>query len=120
MPHHLPIGAFVPVLFAPLLGGLVIWTSIYIAARQRKAGRMAVEAKLASLGETPISIEFVPITKLASHAGLTAMGAFRISARLPDGREATHEWAYQPSLLTTGRGAALKYLTKSGIWIALA
>src|SRR5690242_341337 len=115
MPHYLN-GALFLALMIPLVTGLAMISSSFAVAKQRARGRDAVEAKLASLGETPISIESVPVAGLMTRTGLSApASAFRIVTLSTNGRRTTPEWVYEAPLITARRPAALKRLAH-GIW----
>lgn len=87
--------------------------SIWGVSVRRNRGRKVIEARLASLGETPVEISSKPFCSAAwGTAGLTA-GAIvhRVISRTATGEERVREWAYDPTV--TG---GLKSFSH-GIWI---
>jgi hypothetical protein len=117
--HLSPYALWIPgliALFVPIVAGLSSWRVISV---QRANGRRAVEARLAALGEAPLSIERVPFSAVLVRTGLAgAVTVFRILARRPDGSDVNYEWAYEPALVAR-QPRSLKRLAH-GIWIAIA
>jgi hypothetical protein len=105
----------VPAIIAPLISGLAIWSVFGVRAVQRAAGRKAVEAELARLGERAVAIEDAALHGLPT-AGLVAGHVFRVDACDAKGAAITHLWAYEPGQIRTQRPQKLKRLAH-GIWI---
>ncbi|HEY3947865.1 hypothetical protein [Phenylobacterium sp.] len=117
--HHFDIGLFVLPVAVALIGIGGAYNAWRLRSVWRALGRKEVEAGLARLGETAVSIEEIPLSGLPARTGLGAAVAFRIVARAADGAEVRHQWAYEPALLFR-RPRGLKQLASNGIWIALA
>jgi hypothetical protein len=115
--HH-SLAAALPTLIVTLVTPIAIWGGMFaVWAEQRANGRRAVEAELRRLRERAVSIESVPLRKLADRAGLVSACVFRVAARARDGSARTHLWAYEPGLPARfGGPGGLKRLAH-GIWI---